>query len=258
MIKTIKLFGLSVIGLVLFSCDNITEEIYLNEDGTGEYIVYSDMIPAIRNMAIRMSTMFADDSASINQDSLMMAVEESIWEDFPEEVDSVFDYSSTVPDSIKSDPKHLKILEKTQGFMKGGKSKGYVNTGARLTFDDLSELEDFFDLMQESQNKSQDEGDPFSGKYTQSKVAYQLANNVFSRKTTIIKKPDLTKVEVAMMVMFMPEGKFRTIVHLPKNAKSVTGDHLAEIKGNQAIFEYGVSETMTAEVNTDFEIIFEE
>src|SRR5687768_3951249 len=99
--KHIRYLLLSLASFTLYSCDNITEEIYINDDGSGEYVFYTDMIPGITKMTTEMAVLFAD---SLSGDSLEASLNDNIWKDFPDVLDSIIDYANIIPDSVLSDP----------------------------------------------------------------------------------------------------------------------------------------------------------
>ena len=49
-------------------------------------------------------------------------------------------------------------------------------------------------------------------------------------------------------------GTYKTIIHLPKNVKSVTGSNIKEKDNRKVIFEYKMMDILNGEANTDFEI----
>ena len=254
---------LTICFLALFTqgCSNLTEEITINADGSGEYKAYTDMIPGMREMSMKMMTMFSqmDTTQTINMDSLKMVVEAKVWEEFPNEVDSLIDFSSQIPDSIKNNPEYAPFVKKAQGYMQGGKEKGYLNMGVRYPFDNFTDLGAFHKFT--DKNKSVAGGgrqanalSPLADMKTE--VSYSWVKNKITRTTKVIDRPEIDHETMAMLLMMIPkDAKVKTIIHLPKPVKSATGDNLSKAEGKMVIFEHPLIGLFSGEANTDFEII---
>ena len=254
----LKLLALFIIAIFLQSCDNMTEEIYLNEDGSGEYMMYSDMIPSMEKMAIEMARMFQDmDSTgeikNMTDKELAEMMSEEIWSDFPEEIDSIIDITQELPDSVRDNPQKMAIIEKATMFMKGGKSKGYLNTGVKYPFQNLDDLDAFSEMMQ--QQNSNDQLPQMGVDVGKMKVDYSFANNTFSRTSTYTKPPQIDMdEEQEELLKKMLGGNVKTIIHLPKKIKKITGDNLKEKEAKTVIFEYNLFDSALGKVNSDFSI----
>lgn len=255
----IKLLAFFLIALFLQSCDNMTEEIYLNEDGSGEYMLYSDMIPSMEKMAIEMARMFQDmDSTgeikNMTDKELAEMMSEQIWAEMPEEIDSILDITQELPDSVKNNPQKMAIIEKTTMFMKGGKAKGFLNTGVKYPFQNLEELETFSSMLQEQQ-KGDNQLSQMGVDAGEMKVNYSFANNVFSRTSTYTKTPENNMDEEQKeLLQKMLGGNVKTIIHLPKKVKKVAGDNVKDKEAKTVTFEYNLLESTLGKVNTDFSI----
>ena len=200
--------------LVAVSCVNITEEIRLNKDGSGEYLVYSDMVSSTRVMMTEMMGSIYPDASD---DSIKQLVDEKIWSQFPSKVDSLIDFSARVPDSVKNDPENQKFLESMQMFMKGGKEEGFLNSGMSYQFTDMEDLQAFQQFLDDNQS-------PGSGgmDLPKTKVQYQYDGKSFSR-TTILEEPlEMNDSTVNALKGLLDDSKWRLIVYLPKKAKKVS------------------------------------
>lgn len=233
----------------LCSCASITEEIYLNSDGSGEYIMYTDMISSTRSMMMGMISSIYPDAS---EDSLRQIVDEQIWSDFPAEVDSLIDFSSQVPDSIKNDPANRIFLENMEMFMRGSKEKGYLNSGLSYKFDKISSLEDFLRFINENGSASGQMGMDVPSL----NVNYTYDGNTFSRTTKLdglLEMSDSTR----MMLNLMLEGsKSVFIVHLPRNAKNVSQDQLVSKNGKDVTYEFELLKVLSGEQSSDVKIEF--
>jgi len=246
----------------LVSCGNVVEEITLNEDNSGHYTMYSDMIPGTVNMALTMSRMFAEKDASgqINEDSLRAAVTEKVWEDFgDQEFDSIIDVLSQMPDSAIKSPEHRAFLERITAFMRGSKAKGYINVGLEYSFADGADYQKMINTFSEIQANQNDQnaGSPLDQLTNmKSKVSVEATQKHFVRKTSYENLPENFEDLKATMAMF-GEGKLITIVNTKRKIKSVNGSHIKSIEDYRVTFEYGFIEASAGQLDTNFEIIFE-
>jgi len=241
-----KLFPRLLILLLLSGCVGITEEIYLNEDGSGKYMVYSDMISTSRSMMMSMmSGMYPDASP----DSLREIVDNKIWQQFPSEIDSVIDMSSRIPDSVKNDPANKKYLDRLEMFMKGSRKEGYLNSGMKFSFKNMDDLEKFQEFLEKTQNADQ-------GQMPSTSVKYSLKNNTFSRKTMIEEDLDMNDSTMAAMGAMLAESKWKLIIHLPQKAKKVTTEQLVGKVGNDVVYEYDLLKLLLGEQSSDVTISF--
>lgn len=236
--------------LVICSCVSITEEIYLNNDGSGEYLVYTDAISSTRSMMMGMMSSLYPDAP---EDSLMQIIEDQIWADMPNEVDSLIDFSSRVPDSIKNDPDSQKHLDKMEMFMKGSKAKGYLNSGMSYKFEAIGELEDFFVFMNKNQSAT---SGGMGMDLPNMNVKYSFDGKSFSRTTIMADKVEMTDSTMMMLTAMLEDSKSRLIVHLPKKVKKASKDQLVEKKGKDVIYEFDLLKVINGEQTTDIKIDF--
>ena len=256
--KLVRTLLLSVTVLFFYSCDNINEEIYINEDGTGTYIFYSDMVPSLTEMTMSMTKMFAQmDStkAPLNEDSLRMAIEAKIWDDFPSEIDSILDFSNEVPKEVTDDPVGAEMVKRMTGFMKGGKDAGYVNMGVKYSFKSAEDLEAFFQIMKDNKRDNPQLPSGMLQKLSNIELESQFtfSKNKISRKTVVPENIDLD-IETDDIKKLIPVSKGRTIIHLPRKVKEAKGESIVKVDGKTVILEYDLVKSMMGEVNTDFEI----
>ncbi|MEQ9007508.1 MAG: hypothetical protein RLP12_06470, partial [Ekhidna sp.] len=202
----------AIILLLLCSCANITEEIYLNADGSGKYLVYTDAVSSTRNMMMGMMSSIYPDAS---EDSLMQVVDAQLWEQFPAEVDSIIDFSSRVPDSIKNDPAKKKYLDNIEMFMKGSRAKGYLNSGIRYTFSNIDELQGFNDFMSENQEAT---GGQMNMDLPQMDVKYSFDGNSFSRTAVMNENIEMNDSTMLVLGSLLEGAKSRLIIHLPSKA----------------------------------------
>ena len=239
------------------SCQNLTEEITIELDGSGKYQLYSDAIASMTTMMVTMDSMMAtpDSTGKIVRQS-EAEIAKRVWRDFPESIDSTFDIMENVPDSIRNNPEQMAMLEKTRVYMTGEKSKGYMNMGLSYNYDDLKELNIFngflTDMLKESDN-----GSPLSGLEEPEMTSdYIYTDKGFKRIFKVQKKVSFDEKEEVMLQMFIGQGTLRTVLYLPKEAKDVKGKYLKSVKGKTVIFEYPMQKYMRGDIDCSFEVIF--
>ncbi|MEP1035014.1 hypothetical protein [Ekhidna sp.] len=236
--------------LLLCSCTSITEEIYLNNDGSGEYLVYTDVISSTRGMMMGMMSSIYPDAS---EDSLRQVIDAQIWADMPDEVDSLIDFSTRVPDSIKNDPDNQKYLERIEMFMRGSKEKGYLNSGMSYKFEAVNDLEDFLEFMNENQSAT---SGGMGMDLPNMQVKYSFDGKSFSRTTIIDKQIEMNDSTMMMLNTLLEGSKSRLIIHLPKNVKKASKDQLVEKQGKDVIYEFDLLKVLNGEQATDIKIDF--
>ncbi|WP_370089339.1 hypothetical protein [Ekhidna sp.] len=236
--------------LTFFSCASITEEIYLNADGSGEYLVYSDVISSTQSMMMgMMSGMYPDAS----EDSLRQIVDEQIWAEFPAEIDSIIDFSGRVPDSIKNDPAKKKYLDKMEMFMKGSKAERYLNSGMRFSFRSIEDLQGFQDFMNENQTAT---SGGMGMEMPSVNVKYSFDANSFSRVSDMEIKMDENDSSMLVLGELLKGSKSRLILHLPRKVKSVSKGLVVDQSGKDVIFEFDLIKVLNGEQSTDVKVEF--
>lgn len=240
---------LAFILLTCVSCFSIKEEIYLNSDGSGKYLVYTDMIAGSRDMMLGMMSSMNPDA---DQDSLMKVVEDQLWQQYPSEIDSILDFSDKIPDSIKNDPDKQKYLERMEMFMEGGREKGYVNSGIRFTFNSMDDLEELMDLLDQSSRAGSGEMPMPS-----TKVKYAFDKKSFSR-TAIIEDEKVEMNDSTMMALsaMLENSSWQLIVHLPKKVKKASSDQLVKNEGKDVIYEYDLLKIISGEQSMSMKVDF--
>lgn len=239
----------------LTSCKQLTEEIYINEDGSGEYLLYTDAVGTMRNSMIEMDKLFTPDSIRANEteDEKMVRIEERIWQDFPEQVDSIMDVSERT-DTTEMTAESKEMMRRTIMFMKGGRAEGYVNMGLKYNFLSMDDLDNFIQEMADNQkNNPQTQGMFSDEMMAESEMDFIMSKKKFSRKHTIVKKPTLSDPQLTMMETMM-SGKVKTIVHLPRKVKKVKGAHFVSQDGKTVTFEYDLLDYIKGDLIADFEI----
>lgn len=258
--KLIKLLLAGLAFSFLYSCDNVTEEIYLNTDGSGEYKIHVDVVPGMTQM---MGGIMAMDTTSERSDEELEAlIQDQIWEDHPSGVvDSIYGYDQVSLDSMPDNPEAMAFAQSVKLFIKGTREENFLNYGVKFNFKNINQLNDFMKLMSKENEKADKDDSNFALAGTNKNVkvdtAFKYKKRCLKRsqRYTTIKEQDPKEVE-GLRKLF-GEGIARTIVYLPKNVKSVKGNGITEKTDDKVVFEYNIVEMSLGNVDTDFEIKLE-
>lgn len=233
-------FGL----LICLTGCKLSENIYLNEDGSGKMEFVFD--------GSQLMTMMGDEMQKNGE----------------ERIDSVFSFKElmeTYKDSIAQLPaaeqEKLKSLQKLTGRMIMDPKEGTFNVFLMTDFKDVNELEDMFSKMSDLQGLSKRaKGGSMPGMATSgaaSELAYTFKGKKFTRKTTIIDENLLkSQLDSISDMLSMFEGSTYTLnYHFPKKVKSVSIDGaVISEDGKTVTIERSFSEYLTDPKKLDVEI----
>lgn len=255
-----KLIQLLSICLLFSGCGEVTEEIYINEDGSGTYTVSYDMIDGMSKMAIEMAKAFSEMSDEpVDMGELERGIRDGIWEDFPNKVDSIIPLESSVPDSILHDPANSDFFNRYSLFMKGSKEDDQMLMGTRYEFTDSENLDNFFVFFQKLQKKRGQGGaeDPFGKLMNGETIAdYNISGTKVSRTCKLGEPIDINGEDSKFYQTMFSGLKYRSIVHLPGKVKNVKGENMISKKGNTVVFEYEMLDILSSKAKTDFQISY--
>ncbi len=248
-----KLLVLILLVLNFTSCQ-FSENIYLNEDGSG-----------------RME--FSFDASEIMQ----MAGQQMSENSGEKDMDSTFTFKELFDekrDSIASLPldeqEKLKAIEKFSVHMLMSEKDKKFNMDIFTDFKSATELQDMFSALNTVGNlqgkeaaKINDPNNPFSAfaKGGNSKLSYSFKNGVFKRQVAIVDK----EVQKQMMdslgqaAMMFANSKYKLNYHFPRRVKSVSNDKaMFSADGKTVIIEYGLMDYMTNPEVMNLEIVLED
>jgi len=253
--NTIKII---ILLFLLQSCTTVTEEIYLEQNGSGTYVFYTDMIPFMKNMAFQMDKMFKkDDSTAVQEtdEERMARIEEEIWEDFPDYIDSTYSMSDELPDSVRQNKDIMKYFDKAEGFMEGGKSKGYVYMGFRYTFSELQELQEFMKVMKEIDREDGQQKEMLSGLNNSiERIDYSFDGEVFSKKVDFVEKQSEKDKNSQMFEAMIGSTIHTEIIHLPREVERVEGRTAKSIESKTVTFENELDAWLSGKFKGEYKI----
>lgn len=226
--------GLIVAFVALFTSCQFTENIYINEDGTGKVSFKMDGSELMDMMGDEMAN--GDDKEEAI-DSIM-----SFKDMFDAERDSISQLS-------KAEQAKLKKLEPFKMHMVMNVAEKKMNFDIFADFKNVNELQDMFAAMNTagSMDKSSDskaEANPMSalGSDDVTTTSYSFKNNVFKRSVDIIDQTKIDSIQqnLGQAKMMFAASNYTLKYHFPRKIKSVSLE-------NATISEDGKS--FTAEIN---------
>ena len=220
------------------SYDNITEEIYLNEDGSGKYNVYTNKVPV---MKLAIMEKFRQENNYKGEEVLLEKMAESkIWEENSDN----FNYSTSAKqdasEAVLKDPAKRNLLSSIISFTVGNKLMNSINTGVMCKFKSIEELNQLMQLTRLDPLRDFKSLDlP-----VQSEGMEIIKNKlVFNSNTTSNSTIKVT-----------PNGTFKTVLYLPKKVKKVKSNYLSSKKDQVVVMEYNLADVLSGKADTDFEI----
>ena len=222
--KSILLF--IVTALMLTRC-MFTEEIYINNDGSGKYALKIDMSPMMESV----KDMSVKDSLKDPQVLDTVVLFSTILEENKDSISKLDADDKMIIESLKDLKLHMQVDEE----------KGKMIMDFGLDFKDISELKNMQEKIAKAQalneKKKEDEGMPSTAD-----VDYLFDGKTFERKVTL---KDMSEDELEKMGQassFMEGGIYKVIYHFESKIKNVS------FKGAQISSD---KKTMSIEVPMD-------
>lgn len=247
-------FLLVVLAASFFTSCQFSENIYLNEDGSGKM------------------------EFSFDASELMQMAGEKLTEGTGEkDMDSTFTFKEIFDkkrDSILQLPAEeqakLKALEPFSVHMVMNEQQQKLNFEIFTDFKNANELQDMFkalntvsDLNGKGEVGSNDPTNPFSsmGDGGNSKLSYSFKNGVFKRSVKVIDKEVQKQImdSLGQGAMMFASSKYKLNYHFPRKVKSVSNDKaMFSADGKIVIIEYDLMDYMANPEVMNLEIILEE
>lgn len=246
---------LSILALLmlLFTSCQFSENIYINEDGSGKMEFSMDASQLMKMGGDKMK-----EEAKERIDSTIV-----FKEFFEEKKDSIAKLS-------KAEQEKLKTLENFKMHMVMDAETSQMQFDLISDFKNASELQDMFKAMNSASNlqgkggtDSKDSSNPFSsiGEDGATTVSYSYNNGVFKRTAKII---DAEKHQIAIdsmesMAMMFESSKYKLNYHFPRPIKSVSNEN-AMFSDDRKSFtlEVGFMETLKTPEVLDIEVVLED
>lgn len=234
-----KIIALSCITILLSltSCINIIEEIFLNRDGSGKYLLTLDM-----SSMIAMKEMLVSQTKLSKKDSLKLA---------QQKYDSTI-YFTNMPDSITARFHHPELIQRSTVNLKIDESTGEMNITLNFPFKKIAEVND---LLADINNIK---GDTKLKKYDVSIFGYlptYSATKKSIERVTTLSAPKENDSLAFLGTALFASARVKTIYHLPGKVKSTTITD-AYIRDRECVVELTYPEFTTKKKSMDGKVFF--
>lgn len=246
-------FFLTFITLSFFSCQ-FSENIYINEDGSGKMTFSMDASEIMQMAGDKMSQKTGKD----DMDSTFV-----FKEIFEKQKDSIAKLSP-------EEQAKLKALENFSVHMVMSEKDKKFNMDISTDFKSANELKDMFTALNAVGNlkgkgnaELNDSNNPFSSMANggNSNLNYTFKNGVFKRTVKVLDKElqEKMKDSLGQAAMMFSSSKYKLNYHFPRRVKSVSNDKaLFSADGKTITIEYGFMDYMTNPEMMNLEVVLEE
>lgn len=227
----------STLLLISFSsCATFTQEIWLNDDGSGKISTTYDMSEMLE--MIKMMEEMSDDTVAVEEEKEGLEGLFNNSDNF-ENLDTVFNMYDEMPDSVKALVENPEIMKKMSIQVKANEEEQIAFFSMVIEFDDPDDITEIFKTINESA--------PDSSKMEAAE--YEEMEKQFTRFNTNLEKgmitvdpfdiedmlgeeydddydfENMSEDEMNMVKMMMGEGEVKTIFHLPGKILEVTSPY---------------------------------
>lgn len=239
---------------IFFTSCQFSENIYLNEDGSGK-MEFSFDASEIMQMA---GEKFSESSGEKDIDSTFT---------FKEIFDQKRDSISQLPADEQA---KLKALEPFSVHMLMNEKEQKLNFDIFTDFSNANELQDMFaalntvsNLKGQGAEQTNDTVNPFSSMADggNTNLSYSFKKGVFKRKVKVLDQEIQKQIvdSLGQTAMMFANSKYKLDYHFPRKVKSVSNDKaLFSADGKTVIIEYGLMDYMTNPEVMNLEIILED
>ncbi|ELR73689.1 hypothetical protein C900_02093 [Fulvivirga imtechensis AK7] len=214
--------------LLLCSCGEVREEITFHKDGSGTYDVSANTIPMMRQMMEATVQMTAPEGETMDSVAMAAKVEEMVWKDFPDKIDSVISLESDLTPDMRNDPEVMALFNKTTAYMKGSRQEGFIKTGVKFDFDNS---EEFLSFMKMIEDKSQEEEQ--KNPLGKTKTELIVTPNSYVRTVAYTDRPDNDDESTALARMMLQDMSMLTVLNFPKKIDKVDLVHYKVVERSE-------------------------
>lgn len=234
--------------LFLTSCFDIIEEIHLKRDGSGKYIVTTDLSGLMSDGFMKQALEEAMKSEGGDMNMNLM------------NIDSSFTFASA-PEAANLSAADQKVLEKVVVSMKGSEKEKELKMGMTVNFDSFEDMEKIAAVMKkvskEGEGGGLGNGLMGGGQFADfSKMFSMKKKKLFSRSGTSQPLDGLIQDDMKdMMAMMLAGASYKTIYKMPGKVKKSTIPE-AEIDGKTVTVEHPMLDVINQKVKIDGDIKF--
>ncbi|WP_036380030.1 hypothetical protein [Muricauda sp. MAR_2010_75] len=245
--KKIQILTLALVAVVTYSC-NFTEEIHLQEDGSGKLSINFD--------GSELMEMAGDQMVKENEKPIDSII--SFKELLEEKHDSIAELAP-------EEQAKLKKLEPFNMHMVMNPAEKVMKFDLFSEFTDISEVNDAFNAFRDASlmgpKNQPEQATPMPMSEQSTEVTYAFANSTFSRTAKII-DPELFQQHVDSLQgteMFLSGSTYTLKYHFPRKVKSTTAQEATfSADGKTLIYEVSFLEMMKDPKMLDIEVELEE
>jgi hypothetical protein len=211
--------------VLLASCGDINEDIYISKQGSGTYQVKSDMLAMMNQKAVMQGG--GADAA------------DGIWAQMGgETVDSVIDLSERLTDEQKADEKLMRIVKNAKMYIKGSKAENKLNVGLDYKFESIADLNELGNLNKTTADETNMQQMNLPSSTTK---VYKMDGNKFiieDKGNNTIGDMNLSMKDEMMVKMMVKNADYISTIHSKDKIKKASGDGLVKFNDSVAIFKY--------------------
>ncbi len=239
-----KMFALLLGFGLLFTttgCFDIVEEIFLNKNGSGKYLVTMDM-----------SAMFSDPfMKSMMEESLK---EETGATELSMEKDTTI-FFRDVPEAADLSAAERQLIQNALMKLTMSEEKGQMLIRMELPFNNIEDINKIGQVMDKI-GASQQMGGLGGGMMTGSTALFAMKKNTLTRLPAPKAAPTEDEEEsMEMMKMFLGEAKYTTIYHLPGKVRKA-GIPGAKVEGDKVTVSASLLDMMDGKAKIEGDIRF--
>ncbi|MBK7870107.1 MAG: hypothetical protein IPJ74_05160 [Saprospiraceae bacterium] len=223
-------------------CFDIVEEIFLNKNGSGKYLVTMDM-----------SSMFTD---PFMKGMIQESLEQQEGGDTNMEKDTVI-YFKDMPEAEELSAEEQKLIENAVIKMKMSEKEEKMLVNIEIPFANVEDMTKISKVLEKVGADQQVAGGMIGGGMMNgSAAAFMLKNKTLTRlPAPKLSEESKTDDNMEMMKMFLGEAKYKTIYHLPGKVKKA-GISGAEVDGSTVTVTNSLLDIMDGKAKLDGDIKF--
>jgi len=246
----------------LSSCASYQEELWLNANGSGRYVITADNSASL-GLIEALSQMSLDEESGESGAT-------DFWESVGgEEVNKSINLRDSLPAEFLDRLSRPELLDQIDFNMLLSKEKELFKTVLSIEFKSLSELDILLDLTSEINNqmKSSEDGTDFiegleffasrPGGHGFKLEEGRLIRNATQEDEAMLDNFLSDSETLESLEMMMEQSTMTTIIHLPGDVYQINNQSkLGTVDGKTVTFSYQLLDLVKKEVDTAFEILF--
>jgi|WetSurMetagenome_2_1015567.scaffolds.fasta_scaffold267447_1 hypothetical protein len=263
----LALLSCSLLGMMLLSsCGDIQQELFLNADGSGKLEASFDlgemmsMMKGFDNMGTPDDTLSDDDmpedTATVTppekpKDPMQLLMDKVTDPNYPLEFDTLMSFGQIMPDSVMAKENRMDLVKKISLHMKSPANSSDLTMGIVINYDNRAQLQDIInhlDTLSGTENVMPGgvSGGIHKGTFTMYDANLKegwikmdsLDYSAFSSEMGMAGDSTTGSEDMGMMQMMFGSSKVRTIVHVPGEVVSCSNKDAVITKDERVIIEY--------------------